>query len=158
MIAVGGLNLSDQPEKSLDERLASLERGLEHLQAGLGLLGVKPCNWCGVFHRSSDPGALFHGSELVCYKCISQWWSQRSTKLSGDDRQKAERDLRRWLISHHHAEVIGRAEDLPTPEQLLMKLVTGCEQCNASGKTYTGKRCSHCDGRGTAWLVVRARI
>jgi hypothetical protein len=81
---------------------------------------------------------------------------QRSSKLSGDVRQKTERDLSRWLVSHHGAEVIGRAEDLPTPERILMKLVTGCEQCNASGKTDRGKRCSHCDGRGTVWVVVRA--
>ena len=156
MIAVGVLDLSDEQQKSLDERLASLERRLEHLKAGLGLLGAKPCDRCGVFCRSSDRGALFHGGELVCYNCIPQWWLQRSPKLGSDDRQQAERDLRRWLVSHHRAEVIGRPEDLPAPERLLMKLVTGCEQCNASGKTDTGKRCSNCDGRGTVWVVVRA--
>ena len=155
MIAVGGLDLPPQPQKSPDERLSSLERELDHLKAGLGLLGVKPCSCCANYYRSSDPGALFHGGELVCYNCIPQWWLQRSPKLSTDDRQQAERDLRRWLVSHHRAEVIGRAGDLPAPERLLMKLVTGCEQCNSSGKTDTGKRCSNCDGRGTVWLVVR---
>jgi len=113
MIAVGVLDLSDEQQKSLDERLASLERRLEHLKAGLGLLGAKPCDRCGVFCRSSDRGALFHGGELVCYNCIPQWWLQRSPKLGSDDRQQAERDLRRWLVSHHRAEVIGRPEDLP---------------------------------------------
>src|SRR5208282_3369837 len=91
MIAVGGFGVSDEPEKSLDERLAIVEIGLDHLKAGLGLLGVKPCNWCGIFYQSSDPGALFHGAELACYNCISQWWLERSPKLSIDDRQKAER-------------------------------------------------------------------
>jgi DnaJ-class molecular chaperone len=52
--------------------------------------------------------------------------------------------------------VIRRPGDLPKPERLLMKLVTGCDQCDASGKTRTGGRCSHCDGRGTVWVVVRA--
>jgi len=150
------MDLSDQPQKSPDERLASLERGLDHLKAGLGLLGAKPCNWCGVFYRSSDPAALFHGGELVCYNCFPQWWLQRSPKLSSDVRQKTERDLSRWLVSHHGAEVIGRAENLPAPERLVMKLITGCEECDSSGKTYTGRSCPRCDGRGTVWLVVRA--
>jgi hypothetical protein len=152
---MGGLVVSDDPEKGLDERLASIERGLEHLKGGLGLLGITPCSWCGIYYRRSDPGALFHCREFVCYDCIPQWWLHRCPELSADDRQKAERELRRWLVSHHHAEVIGKAENVPKPERLLMKLVTGCEQCDASGKTYTGGRCSHCDGRGTVWVVVR---
>ena len=148
--------MSDDPEKSLDERLASIERGLEHLKAGVELLGVTPCSCCGIYYRRSDPGTLFHCGEFVCYDCIPQWWSHRCPELNADNRQRAERELRRWLVSHHHAEVIGRLGDLPKPEQLLMKLVTGCEQCETSGKTYTGARCHHCDGRGTVWVVVRA--
>lgn len=140
----------------MDERLASIERGLEHLKAGLGVLGITPCSWCGIYYRRSDPGALFHCREFVCYNCVPQWWLDRSPELSADDRQRAERELRRWLVSHHHAEVIGKSGDLPEPDRLLMKLVTGCEQCDASGKTYAGGRCSHCDGRGTVWVVVRA--
>ncbi|HYW45298.1 MAG TPA: hypothetical protein VE959_20720 [Bryobacteraceae bacterium] len=137
------------------ERLASLERALEQMKAGLGLLGVKPCSRCGIFYRRSDPGALFDGGEPVCFDCVPQWWSQRSPQLSTKDRQKPESELRRWLVSHHHAEVIGRFADLPEPDKLLVKLVVGCEQCESSGKTYTGKRCPHCDGRGTVWVVVR---
>jgi hypothetical protein len=145
----------DDLEKGLDERLASLERSLAHLKTGLGLLGVKPCSWCGTFYRRSDPAALFDCGELVCYDCIPRWWLQRSQELSAKDRLTAESALRRWLVTHHHAEAIGQLGDLPEPEQLLLKLVTGCEQCDASGKTYTGGRCPHCDGRGTVWVVVR---
>jgi hypothetical protein len=148
--------LSGDAGKDLDERLARLERGLEHLKAGLGLLGVKPCSWCGIYYRRSDPGALFDCGELICFDCVTTWWSHRSPELSANDREKAERELRRWLVSHHHAEVIRRPGDLPKPERLAVKLVTGCEQCEASGKTYMGGRCSHCDGRGTVWVVVRA--
>ena len=148
--------MPDDPERILDEKLASLEHAIEHLKAGLGLLGVKPCSWYGNFYRCSDPGALFDSGELVCYECLSPWWLHRSPELSAADRQKTESGLRRWLVSHHQAEVIGRLGDLPEPERLLMKLVTGCEQCNATGKTYTEKRCPHCDGRGTVWVVVRA--
>jgi len=149
--------MSDKPEKSLDERLASLERGLEHVKSGLGLLGVKPCTWCGTFYRRSDAGALCDDcGDSVCYRCIPQWWSHRCPELSPEDRQTAERMLSRWLIIHHDAEVIAKSEDLPKSERLSMKLVTGCEQCNSSGKTYTGGRCRRCDGRGTVWTVVRA--
>jgi hypothetical protein len=146
--------LSDEPEKNLDQRLASIERGLEHLKDGLGLLGVKPCTLCGVFYRRADPGSLFR--EFVCFNCIQQWWSHRCPELSGEDRQKTERELRRWLVSYHHADVILKPEKLPRPEMLVMKLVTGCDQCDASGKTYSGGRCHHCDGRGTEWVVVYA--
>jgi len=144
------------PEQTLDERLGSLERSLKQLKDGLGLLGVKPCVWCGKFRRHANPGALFDCGELVCFDCVPRWWLHRSPELRVGDRQRIESELRRWLVSHHNAEVIGKLGDLPKPEQLLMKLVTGCEQCDASGKTYSGGRCHHCDGRGTVWVVVRA--
>jgi hypothetical protein len=145
--------LSDNLEKSLDERLASVERSLQHLKDGLGVLGLKPCSWCGVFYRRSDEGALFHYDEFVCFKCVPHWWLHHCPELSAGDRQKAERELRRWLVSHHEAVVILRSGNLP--EHFLMKLVTGCEECEGSGKTPTGGRCHHCDGRGTVWVVIR---
>jgi hypothetical protein len=150
------LSLSDDPVKGYDERLASLERALEHMKAGLALLGVEPCNWCGIYYKSSDPGALFHSGGFACYNCIPQWWLQQSPKLNVADRQKAERDLKRWLIRYHNAEVIGRLDDLPRAEGLLVKLVIGCEECEGTGKSYTGRLCARCNGGGTVWLVVRA--
>jgi hypothetical protein len=113
--------LSDNLEKSLDERLASVERSLQHLKDGLGVLGLKPCSWCGVFYRRSDEGALFHYDEFVCFKCVPHWWLHHCPELSAGDRQKAERELRRWLVSHHEAVVILRSGNLP--EHFLMKLV-----------------------------------
>jgi hypothetical protein len=151
----GEFGLPDGREKGRDDRLANLELGLERLKAGLGLVGVKPCSWCGVYYGRSDPGALLDCGELVCYDCVPQWWLHRSPGLGVKDRQTVESGLRRWLVTYHHAEVIGHSRKLPSPEQLLMKLVTGCQQCNASGKTYAGARCSYCDGRGTVWVIVR---
>ncbi len=148
--------MSDNPEHTLDDRLASLERNLKRVEDGLALLGVKPCAWCGVFYRRSDPAALFHGSQFVCFKCITPWWSHRCPELSVADRKTIERELRQWLLSHHNAQVILQPEKLPKPEEMLIKLVTGCDQCDASGKTPGGGRCHHCDGRGTVWVVVRA--
>jgi hypothetical protein len=125
--------LSGDPEKGLGERLASPE----HLKGGLGLLGVKSCSRCGIFYRRSDPGALFDcgGSALAVFHHGGCTEVRNSVLMIG---KKAERELRRWLVSHHHAEVIGWLGNLPKPERLLLKLVTGCEQCNASGKTHTG--------------------
>jgi hypothetical protein len=149
--------MSGDGEKGLDERLSGLERRLKRQEAGLGLLGLRPCNCCGTFYRRSDAGALCDCGELVCYDCIPRWWSQRSPKLSTEERQTVERELRQWLVGRHHAEVIGKLKDLPEPDRLMMKLVTGCEQCGGTGKTSgTGGICHHCDGRGTVWVIVRA--
>ncbi len=148
-------SLSDNEGKGMDdERLAKLERGLEQLKAGLGLLGVTPCSWCGVYYRRSDPATLFHYNEFVCYHCLPEWWSHRCPELSLNDRPKAERELTRWLVGHHQAKVIGKSGELPEPERIVMKFVTGCEHCNALGKNHSGKRCHDCDGRGTVWIVV----
>ena len=149
--------MPDDPDKGLDDRLANIERSLKRLKAGLGLLGVKPCSWCSTFYQSSHAESLFDDcGELVCLNCVQQWWLHRSPKLSTHDREKPEAAQKHWLIAYHQGEVIRRLDDLPAPEQLLVKLVTGCEQCNASGKTYSGKRCHSCDARGTIWVVVRA--
>ena len=150
----GDLLLSDDPQKGGDERLAAIERDLKHLKAGLGLLGVAPCGSCGIYYRLSDPGALFDCGEFVCWNCVSRWWLRRCPELSTRDRPMVERELRQWLVGYHHAKVIGKLGDLPEPEWLLLKLVTGCEQCEGSGKTYSGHHCQHCDGRGTVWVVV----
>lgn len=147
--------LSNDAENGRYEMLASLEREMERLKDGLGLLGVKPCSCCGVYYGRSDPGALFNCGELVCYACVARWWSQRCPQLSVKERQTTESGLRRWLVTHHHAKVVAKSRDLPKPERLVMKLVTGCEQCSASGKSYSGAPCSYCDGRGSVWVVVR---
>jgi hypothetical protein len=141
--------------QNIDERLASIEHELEHLKAGLGLLGITPCSWCGAYYRRSDPGALLKCGDVVCYRCLPSWWEQRCPTLSVGERQKTEMELNRWLVSHHGAEVIGMAEHLPEPERLSLKLVTGCEECNGTGKNYSGKRCHYCDGRGSVWVIVR---
>ena len=142
------------PQKSLEQRVTSLENSLEQLKRGLGLLGLQPCVRCNVFYRRSDPGALFHYDEFVCFKCVPLWWAERCPQISISERKKSERELRQWLVSHHHAEVIRRPANLP--EHYLLKLVTSCEDCDGSGKTPSGGICRHCDGRGTVWVVIRA--
>ena len=158
-VVIGQLRRKLEPNPEIPrlyQKLASLEREQEHLKAGLGLLGIRPCTRCGVFYRRADAGALCDCGELVCYNCIPQWWQHRSPQLSAKGRQAVEREMRQWLVSHHNAQVIGKAEDLPKPDRLIMKLVTGCEQCDGIGKTSAGRPGHHCDGRGTVWVVIRA--
>ncbi len=147
--------MSNDSSESLEERLARIERKLEHQKTALGLLGVKACSRCGIFYQRSNPGALFHFGDFVCFNCIQQWWLERSPNFSPNERMKAESELCRWLLSSHQAELISRLDHLPSPEQLRIKLVLGCESCNGGGKSITGKKCSQCDGRGTVWVVVR---
>src|SRR5271157_6237354 len=147
--------MSDESTESLEERLTRIERELELQKTGLAALGVKPCSRCGVYYQRSNPGAQLHcGSGLVCFQCIQPWWVERSPKLGPTERTKTESELCRWLLNHHQAELISRLEDLPSPEQLRIKMVVGCESCNGSGKSITGKLCKQCDGRGTVWVVV----
>ena len=47
-------------------------------------------------------------------------------------------------------------KDAESLERTLMKLIIGCEECEGSGKSYTGRLCHRCSGGGTVWLVVRA--
>jgi hypothetical protein len=137
------------------DRLAKVERDMERLREGLALLDVKPCSCCGKFYRSST-GALFDSGTPVCFACLPQWWPLHSPGMGAAERQKTEMALTRWVLSHHHAEVIRRPEDLPDPEHLRLKLVVGCEQCQGSGKDFSGnKLCPRCDGRGTLWLISR---
>ncbi|HXR34030.1 MAG TPA: hypothetical protein VN830_10000 [Verrucomicrobiae bacterium] len=145
----------EDSKESLEERLTRIERELEHQKTGLAALGVKPCSRCDIFYLRSNPGALFNCGELVCFKCIQQWWLDRSPNLSPDDRTKTESALCRWLLNHHQAELILRLSDLPSPEQLRIKLVVACESCNSEGKIFSGRKCTQCDGRGTVWVIVR---
>jgi hypothetical protein len=143
----------------LDARLAGVERTLEQMQAGLGLLGVRRCVRCGRFLRTTQPGALFDGGggEMVCFECLVPWWSARLGGLSDEDRRRTELAMTRWLVVNHGAEIMRRPEEIarlePAPR---IKLVVGCEQCNSSGKDPSGGRpCGRCNGRGTVWVVLR---
>ena len=147
--------MSNDSEGNLEERLTRIERELERHKTGLGLLGVEPCGRCDIFYQRSHPGTLFSCGELVCFNCIQHWWLDRSPKLDPNDRSRTESELCRWLLNHHQGELIRRLADLPSAEQLRIKLVVGCESCNGEGKTHSGRKCTQCDGRGSLWVVVR---
>jgi hypothetical protein len=143
--------MPDDSAQTLNDRLARLECDLEHLTAGVGLLGIKPCSWCKRFLRASDPAALFDHGSPVCYRCIPEWWPHQCGQLSVKEREIAEHELKIWLVSYHHADVVKNPDKLPKDPQL--QIVVSCYECHAAGY-LAGVRCRFCDGRGTVWIVV----
>ena len=135
----------------LERALARTQTDLEHMKQGLALLGLHACGRCGRFFRSSDHGALFESNGQVCYTCIGDWWAERSPQLSVSERSKIEAHLTHWLCTHHGAIVVRHPEKLPQNPKV--RIITACEECGGTG-TLNHQRCSYCDGRGTAWVVV----
>jgi hypothetical protein len=146
--------MSEESEKCLHDTLARLERELDHLRQGLSLLGVKPCARCRKFFRLSDAGALFDcGDVACCYECIHEWWSQRCGELSLKDRKIVEHKLVRWLMAHHDAHIVHDLGKMPKDSPQALRMVADCLECSGTG-ILLGERCRHCDGAGTAWVVL----
>jgi hypothetical protein len=146
--------MPDDPTQSLDDRVAQLQRDLEHLTTGVALLGIKRCCWCKRFLRTADPGLLFDAGPAVCFACIPAWWPSHSSELTLKQREVLEYELKNWLVRCHHAEVIRSLEKLPKDPAPRLQIVVSCYECNASGN-ISGERCRFCDGCGTLWIVVR---
>ncbi len=98
-------------------------------------------------------GALFDCGELVCYGCVPEWWQRRRTELSVRDREVVERKLTRWLLDHHHAELIEQSAKLPESQLQELQIVVACHECHGTG-ILRRERCLYCDGRGTVWVVI----
>ncbi len=139
--------------KDLEASLARVVEELDHLKAGLRLLGVKQCSYCRKYFLSQDGKTLIEAGELVCYKCLQKWWQERSPSFTIEERQAAEHKLLRWLVAHHGAKVIRQAGKLPRPADMELKIVVTCEECNGSGKNESRAECHNCEGRGSVWVV-----
>ena len=105
---VGPHDLADNP---LFESVSRVENDLNDLIGALSLLGVKRCSQCRQFFRSAEPGALFDCGQIVCYKCIPDWWSSLSRHLGVTDRERTEGKLASWLRKYHGAEVVKETPD-----------------------------------------------
>jgi hypothetical protein len=146
----------DQPVDSGDvlKRVTGIERDLEQLREGLGLLGVKRCSWCKKFFRSSEPAALFDdGAELVCYGCIHEWWPHTCGGLELKDRETMEHKLVRWLVTYHGARLIQQSHKLPDEQLQEFRIAAECDQCEGTGMLL-GSHCRYCGGEGTMWVVI----
>ncbi len=130
------------------ERLARVERDLQQLLDGMALLGVKRCENCRKFYRTSDTAALFDdGVEAVCFGCVHEWWPRRSGE------SPIEHKLVRWLVAHHHAQLIQQSHKLPADQLQEFRLAAACDQCQGSG-TLLGAHCRYCGGEGKLWVVI----
>lgn len=145
----------DPVENSSLETMARLEHDLSDVIDALALLGIKRCTQCRQFYRSADPGALFDCGKLVCYKCIPDWWSYSSMRLSVVDRERIEGKLASWLRKNRRAEVVketpGKTPDTTNAE---FQMIAKCLECGGSGKLMEGERCRFCNGAGTVRIVV----
>jgi hypothetical protein len=139
--------------KHPDGVVARIDRDLENLKNGLSLLGVKPCCCCGTFFRSSERNRLFDCGDLVCLDCIYEWWTSRVPELPLKQRELVERKLVNWLVNHHRAQVIRKADDLLNPTPRKFQLVVSCAHCDGRG-VCRRTPCRACDGRGTVWLAI----
>ena len=146
---------SGQAEPSLFETVSHIQQDVTALMDALAILGIKRCSECKQFLNSSDPGSLFDSGQLVCYRCVPNWWSSFSTKLVVADREKLEAKLSSWLRKYHGAEVVkedrGKLPDV-NPDQF--RIVVHCSECYGSGKLLEGERCRFCNGFGTVWIVA----
>jgi hypothetical protein len=147
--------MPDNPKPTTEEILASHQLALALLKDALGLLGVNDCYLCRKFFRRTDPGALFDaGGELVCYRCIQEWWPQRCEQLTSKERENLEGRLVFWLRDYHHAETFKDPAKLPESSMQELHIVATCLECRGTGKLLGQERCRYCDGRGTVWVIV----
>jgi len=146
--------MPDDPTQDLHNRIGELERDLQHLTTGVALLGIKRCNWCKKFSRTSDSGLLFDSGATVCFACIPEWWPQYSNEVAPKQREIVEFELKNWLIRSHHAEVVRDPAKLPKDASPRLQIVVSCHECNGTGNA-AGERCRFCDGQGSIWILVR---
>jgi hypothetical protein len=145
----------DAAEDSLFESLARIQRDLNDLIGALALLGAKRCSQCRQFFRSAEPGALFESAEVVCYKCVPDWWSSFSQRFGVAERERTEGKLASWLRKYHHAEITKETSDkVPGSGDVEFQMVAQCLECAGSGKLMEGERCRFCNGAGTVRIVV----
>lgn len=146
--------VSGTAENRITEMLASIERTLNELAKGLGLVGLKRCFSCSKFFKNAGGDALFDGGELVCFGCIPAWWRKRSEQLSLEDRRNTESKLVFWLRSHHQAEIVKQSANLGEDQQRAPRMVATCLQCRGEGTLFGDRRCRYCDGPGKVWVIV----
>lgn len=146
---------SHNPAQPTTETVAQLRTELQEVIDALALLGIQRCCRCRRFFRSSEAGALFDYTEVVCYSCVPEWWRSLSGQISVHDREKLESKLASWLRKYHQAQVIKQdKDDTAGMHSYGFQMVVHCTECNGSGKLLEGERCRFCNGLGTIRVVI----
>ena len=146
---------SGAAENRIGEILERIETDLKHIAEALSLVGLKRCSWCRKFVKSASPGALFNVGQLVCFRCIPDWWAHRSAELDLQERGELETKLAFWLRTHHRAEIVKQSGKLAESRLQVPRIVATCLQCRGTGTRLGNERCRYCDGFGTVWVLVR---
>lgn len=142
-------------ENSLFESVSRIQHDLDDQIAGLALLGGKRCAPCRPFFRSAEPGVLFDGEQLVCYRCLPAWWASCSMGLGVTDRERIEAKLASWLRNYHHAEVVkDTSGKTPDASHFGLQMIAQCLAGAGSGKLLAGELGRFCNGAGTVRVVV----
>lgn len=145
---------TSEPDSRVDAvTIDYLLQELNSLRAGVSLLGLRQCNCCRHYYRCPDAKNLLNLGQLVCYKCLEEWWRNASPGLGIEERMNAERQILRWLVAYHDAKIIRDAKNMPDRDSIELKIVVGCVQCAGRG-TDSGHSCQNCHGRGSEWVVV----
>jgi hypothetical protein len=142
-----------EADKDYEARLAGIVHELDRQREALRLLGLKQCSCCAKYYAGQEGKNLLDAGQLVCRRCVQDWWRQCSPTLDSKQRQVVEAKLRRWLVTHYNAKVIQQSEKIPPADEIEFKIVVACEQCNGTGKGTSGDKCHSCDGRGIVWVV-----
>jgi len=146
------IDASAKRDSDLVQTLADIELELSRIKGALGLLGVRACSSCKIFFRTSEPAALFHAGEAVCYRCIPDWWASRRPQLDSDLRERIEHRLVHWLVQQHGARVIHHPEK-QAESACETRIIASCMECRGTGK-HNGGRCPHCYD-GNVWVVMK---
>jgi hypothetical protein len=151
----GAIPMDTKPLNAVEDgqELATLSSELDQIRDALKLLGLKQCNCCRKYFMCPDGKNLLNVGQLVCFRCLSGWWQQRSPKISIEERNAVEHEILRWLTAYYEGKVIRRPAQMPAAERIQLKIVVRCEHCNGTGQS-DGSRCQNCDGRGFDWVVV----
>ena len=142
---------ADTSAAAISERLNRIECDLLHIAEALAQAGLKRCVWCRKFFKSADPKALFNSREVVCYRCVPEWWFHYRGQLATTERDLIEYRLIYWLIHQHDAKIVRDPAKL-TGNSGNISIIASCLECRGSG-IFAGSKCSRCYD-GNVWVLI----
>jgi hypothetical protein len=84
-----------EADKDYEARLAGIVHELDRQREALRLLGLKQCSCCAKYYAGQEGKNLLDAGQLVCRRCVQDWWRQCSPTL--DSKQLTKSNSRLWL-------------------------------------------------------------